>query len=605
MVLVRVTDRFCYITNVTICPRAGENMRKMLKKLLQPKTNSTPDSKTTASSQNPKGGKSPSSPQQDYHHYPDPSFAKEIPLSREQAAEFVRSCYGDDFLAYILNCQNTETKVSKALINDRQLPDLFWIAVLDATSTLSGSPGPNIFRFGMKHGMSVTLANRFRIQRGGNVDLFEYPADQLLEEVANSLSALLPMLLVPTKEENNPRIPNITSAFLLSALIFDELQTFRELLARETAIVRFFKNVEFDKEVLEPSSSFLLVLNAPTCGGPLPLLAKSALVIDAAHRASIQGKSFYQPREVLPFLTHSIMAFRQLPTNGSSEVPALCVLQGITCADPIGCPGGQLRPPTSFERQTVLPGWLDDALIYQTNCQIKICSYGTPSEEDFFEALHSIHSQETIFEDRDRFLQDISLTRMAILLSAREEENWSSTLYGTYIFCPTHPPVLMRNMPSDFEPPSSPTSIPSDAAPEISSWKNALLSADLPEVVLKRFLSAFCERPNPADAFVDLLVALEAILGPEHEVSFQVSAAIVKIVEDDPESRGAQFKQFKKLYDLRSRIVHGDSLKAGEPEKSLLLLKSVSLKFLKRIITDRCDILDVKPSDRVKYILLQ
>lgn len=33
MVLVRVTDRFCYITNITICPRAGENMRKMLKKI--------------------------------------------------------------------------------------------------------------------------------------------------------------------------------------------------------------------------------------------------------------------------------------------------------------------------------------------------------------------------------------------------------------------------------------------------------------------------------------------------------------------------------------------------------------------------------------------
>lgn len=580
-------------------------MRKLLEKLLRPKTNSTPESTTTALPKSLKDGKNSSNSQQDHHHYPDPSFAKEIPLSREQAAEFVRSCYGDKFLAYILNCQSGETEVSEALVNDEQLPDLFWIATLDATSTLSGSPTPNIFRFGMKHGMSVTLANRFRIQRGGNVGLFECPADQLLEDIANSLSALLPMLLVPAKEENNPRIPNITSAFLLSALIFDELQTFRELLARETTIVRFFKDVEFDKEVLEPSSSFLLVLNAPTCGGPLPLLAKSALVIDAAHRASIQGKSFYQPREVFPFLVQSITAFRQLLANGSIEVPALCILQGVTCADPIGCPGGQLRPPTSFERQTVLPGWLDDALIYQTNYQIKICFYGTPSEEDFFEALHSIHSQETIFEDRDRFLQDISLTRMAILLSAREEENWSSVLYGTYIFCPAYPPLLTRNAPNNSDPQPVPVNIPADAAAEIDLWKTALLTANLPEVVLKRFLSAFCERPDPADAFVDLLVALEAILGPEHEVSFQVSAAIVKIVEDDPDSRGAQFKQFKKLYDLRSRIVHGDSLKAGEPEKSLLLLKSVSLEFLKRIITDRCDILDVKPSDRVKYILLQ
>jgi hypothetical protein len=580
-------------------------MRKLLKKLLRSKTNSTSESTTAASPQNPTGENNSSNSQQDYHHCPDPSFAKEIPLSREQAAEFVRSCYGNKFLAYILNCQSTEAEVSEALISDEQLSDLFWIATLDATSALSGNPGPNIFRFGMKHGMSVTLANQFRIQRGGDVDLFECPTDQLLENVANSLSALLPMLLVSAKEENNPNIQSITSPFLLSALIFDELQAFRESLAQETAIVNFFKNVDFTKEVLEPSSSFLLTLNTPTCGGMLPLLAKSALVIDAAHRASIHGKRFYRPREVFPFLTRSITTFRQLLANGSSDVPALCILQGITCADPIDCPGGQLRPPTSFERQTILPGWLDDVLIYQTSYQVKICSYGTPTEEDFFGTLHSIHPQEIMLEDWNRLQHDVSLTRTAILLSNCEAENWSSILYGTYIFCPVYPPLLTRSALSNSGGLSVPASIPADAAAEIGSWKAALLTASLPEVVLKRFLSAFCERPDSADAFVDLLVALEAILGPEHEVSFQVSAAIVKVIEDDPESRGAQFKQFKKLYDLRSRIVHGDSLKAGEPEKSLLLLKSIALKFLKRIITNRRDILDANPRDRVKYILLQ
>ncbi|WP_428247490.1 hypothetical protein [Ferrovibrio sp.] len=54
--------------------------------------------------------------------------------------------------------------------------------------------------------------------------------------------------------------------------------------------------------------------------------------------------------------------------------------------------------------------------------------------------------------------------------------------------------------------------------------------------------------------------AIEALLGFDHELSFRISSAVAVLLEKDAENRKRRFRQIKKLYNIRSRSVHGGKI---------------------------------------------
>lgn len=98
--------------------------------------------------------------------------------------------------------------------------------------------------------------------------------------------------------------------------------------------------------------------------------------------------------------------------------------------------------------------------------------------------------------------------------------------------------------------------------PAIEEWARRLNTrhVDNLQVTARRIVSAIAERMDRSDALIDAVMAWESLVGTKHETVFRVTAALSKLVETNPTERRALRSQLGKTYDVRSRVVHGDTV---------------------------------------------
>jgi hypothetical protein len=75
-------------------------------------------------------------------------------------------------------------------------------------------------------------------------------------------------------------------------------------------------------------------------------------------------------------------------------------------------------------------------------------------------------------------------------------------------------------------------------------------------------MSRFCSavgKPHIADKIIDICICLESIFSASTEVSFRFALYNTLLSKSEPTDRLAIYKRLKKLYDFRSKIVHGTS----------------------------------------------
>lgn len=94
----------------------------------------------------------------------------------------------------------------------------------------------------------------------------------------------------------------------------------------------------------------------------------------------------------------------------------------------------------------------------------------------------------------------------------------------------------------------------------IEDWARTLNNEHVEglQVAARRTVSAIAERHDKADALIDAVTVWETLVGTRSETVFRVTAALAKLLEPDPAARGALRKRLGEIYDIRSRIVHGD-----------------------------------------------
>lgn len=152
-----------------------------------------------------------------------------------------------------------------------------------------------------------------------------------------------------------------------------------------------------------------------------------------------------------------------------------------------------------------------------------------------------------------------------------------------------------------------PASPPFDASQRraLQTWVAHVSSADLAhvEVGVDRLLRSLWQS-EPTESLIDSVIAWENFLGTRTETVFRVTAAIAVLTEADIEERFALRKRLAKVYDIRSRIVHGDDI-----DTSVLELRttagSVGLEVLGALITRRTDLLErARSSDRADRLLM-
>jgi hypothetical protein len=103
-------------------------------------------------------------------------------------------------------------------------------------------------------------------------------------------------------------------------------------------------------------------------------------------------------------------------------------------------------------------------------------------------------------------------------------------------------------------------------------------------IALSRYSSASADR-TATDALIDLVVALEAVLLPrkfEGELSFRLALFGAYATGADSGERPGLFKDFAKVYDTRSDIVHGKRVDANELQAIVATARQLTSRVLRR-----------------------
>ena len=90
------------------------------------------------------------------------------------------------------------------------------------------------------------------------------------------------------------------------------------------------------------------------------------------------------------------------------------------------------------------------------------------------------------------------------------------------------------------------------------------------------------------DGIIDAVIAWENVAGSKTETTFKVCAALAWLLEpDDVDRRSSVFTTAKRIYDVRSRVVHGDSeTDEGKAAQLVPDAMEIAVKSMRRIHAD-------------------
>jgi hypothetical protein len=104
------------------------------------------------------------------------------------------------------------------------------------------------------------------------------------------------------------------------------------------------------------------------------------------------------------------------------------------------------------------------------------------------------------------------------------------------------------------------------------------------DIGIRRFNSAFLRRSNE-DKLLDYFIAYEALFSKERDsidsVSHKLGIRYARLMETDPKLRKDEFTKIKKLYKIRSKIVHGGQ---ANIENSVLSMEECIRKALTKFL---------------------
>lgn len=124
------------------------------------------------------------------------------------------------------------------------------------------------------------------------------------------------------------------------------------------------------------------------------------------------------------------------------------------------------------------------------------------------------------------------------------------------------------------------------------------------QVAAKRIVSAITERYDKADALIDAVTVWETLVGTNSETVFRVTAALAKLLESDPGKRKELRTTLGKVYNTRSRIVHGDVVDPASLDKDADVAIDVALSASRAIYDRGGDWLSIKSTERADRLIL-
>lgn len=129
------------------------------------------------------------------------------------------------------------------------------------------------------------------------------------------------------------------------------------------------------------------------------------------------------------------------------------------------------------------------------------------------------------------------------------------------------------------------------------------------DVAARRLASSADQQRREDDALVDAVTAWESLLGSNQEISFRVTASMARLLRPSVVEREELHTDLKRIYGLRSKIVHGAKDLTIDGDDDLhdqrLRATAVGAQTLRTLLGERRDLLDRPAELRSTRLLLE
>lgn len=142
---------------------------------------------------------------------------------------------------------------------------------------------------------------------------------------------------------------------------------------------------------------------------------------------------------------------------------------------------------------------------------------------------------------------------------------------------------------------------------EIEEWSSIIHKCHTStiDIAVNRLTQALSYRLDKADILIDSVMAWENLLGTSTEVAFRVTAALSKLLEPDIKQRQLLRKSLEKIYNLRSRVIHGSAVDNSEINQSATEAVAYTLSALRASYKRGKDWLNLSGQKRADKLILE
>jgi len=197
----------------------------------------------------------------------------------------------------------------------------------------------------------------------------------------------------------------------------------------------------------------------------------------------------------------------------------------------------------------------------------------------------------------------VTIARLALVLAVRRDRPPVLKPTAVRTIDPLDANIEGTSTPAN----GSPTTLTDADVDRWSEWLDRLTAVDLEHlgVAPTRLIRAVDERQDAGDRLIDAVIVWEALFGGPSEAVLRVCGSLAKLIAT-AEDRAERLKELKKLYDLRSRIVHGGNPPNGrELRIAADRALNVAIDALTDLIRERADLLGLDSSARSNQLLME
>ncbi|MFE1466597.1 hypothetical protein [Nocardiopsis dassonvillei] len=306
----------------------------------------------------------------------------------------------------------------------------------------------------------------------------------------------------------------------------------------------------------------------------------------------------------------SVGTFRTLATKKPASVPALIGFSGVSLAEgleSIKFSTGTLRSIRPFEVEFLFSSPERISSVYQTTFPVQILSISASSPDGSFQFKEWDKLSSRVAEAHRSFQRGINYMRLSLLLGSEPGKPIATSEVSRFVMDPLQFGGL-SGWSADQRSPKA-NVITAEKSDVVVRWHSLIRDKhpDSLNISMKRILSAVSERWDAMDAFIDAVIVWENIFGTRSETTFRVTGSMAKMLDSSGvEARAELQGELKKLYEARSRLVHGakelpDDVMWNHRNRAI----DVSLELLRKLYVERPDLLAMNSEDRSKRVLLE